>query len=226
MILDSDHQTALRILNWDSISSTSCQYVDTAPMPDLVWIFYFQANVDWYAKSLQSCPTLCDPIDGSPWGSPSLGFSRKEHWSGLPFPSPGHECEKWKWSRSVMSDSSWLHGLWPKGSSIHGIFQARVLEWGSIDWYTLSQIHFVSHGAEGKTQFSSPASLLCQLKSSDLGGLRPCSMRLINYSKMHLKILESQVSYTHRIFRSGPLCLSNSMHSLLAIKFIARIATT
>ena len=29
------------------------------------------------AKSLQSCPTLCDPIDGSPPGSPSLGFSRQ-----------------------------------------------------------------------------------------------------------------------------------------------------
>ena len=37
------------------------------------------------AKSLQLCPTLCDPIDGS-----------------------------------------------PPGSSIHGIFQARVLEWGAI----------------------------------------------------------------------------------------------
>ena len=32
---------------------------------------------------------------------PSLGFSRQEHWSGLPFPSPMHESEKWKWSRSV-----------------------------------------------------------------------------------------------------------------------------
>ena len=37
------------------------------------------------AESLQSCPTLCDPTDGSPPGSPSLGFSRQEHWSGLPF---------------------------------------------------------------------------------------------------------------------------------------------
>ena len=46
------------------------------------------------AKSLQSCPTLCDPIDGSPLGSPSLGFSRQEHWSGLPFPSPMQESEK------------------------------------------------------------------------------------------------------------------------------------
>ena len=46
------------------------------------------------AKSLQSCPTLCDPIDGSPPGFPSLGFSRQEHWSGLSFPSPMHESEK------------------------------------------------------------------------------------------------------------------------------------
>ena len=43
----------------------------------------------------------------------SLGFSRQEHWSGLPFPSPMHESEKWKRSRSVMSDSSWPHGLQP-----------------------------------------------------------------------------------------------------------------
>ena len=46
------------------------------------------------AKSLQSYPTLCDPIDGSPPGSPSLGFSGQEHWSGLPFPSPMHESKK------------------------------------------------------------------------------------------------------------------------------------
>ena len=36
---------------------------------------------------------------------PSLGFSKQEHWSGLPFPSPMHESEKWKWSRSVVSNS-------------------------------------------------------------------------------------------------------------------------
>ena len=42
------------------------------------------------AKSLQSCPTLCDPIDDSPPGSPVPGMGQ-EHWSGLPFPSPGDE---------------------------------------------------------------------------------------------------------------------------------------
>ena len=43
----------------------------------------------------------------------SLGFSRQEHWSGCPFPSLMHESEKWKWSRSVVSDSQQLHGLQP-----------------------------------------------------------------------------------------------------------------
>ena len=43
----------------------------------------------------------------------SLGFSRQEHWIGFPFPSPMHESEKWKWSRSVVSDPQQPHGLQP-----------------------------------------------------------------------------------------------------------------
>ena len=39
---------------------------------------------------------------------------------------------KWKWSRSVMSNSLRPHGLYLPGSSIHGIFQARLLEWVAI----------------------------------------------------------------------------------------------
>ena len=62
---------------------------------------------------------------------PSLGFSRQEHWSELPFPSPMHESEKGKWSRSVVSDSTDPMDCSLPGSSIHGIFQARVLEWGT-----------------------------------------------------------------------------------------------
>ena len=37
----------------------------------------------------QSCPTLRCPRDGSPPGSSAVGFSRREYWSELPFPSPG-----------------------------------------------------------------------------------------------------------------------------------------
>ena len=66
-----------------------------------------------YLLSLQSCPTLCDPIDGSPPCSSVPGLSRQEHWSGLLFPSPMHESEKWKGSHSVLSIYSWPHGLQP-----------------------------------------------------------------------------------------------------------------
>ena len=46
------------------------------------------------AKSLQSCPTLCDPRDSSPPGFSFPGIPRQEYWSGLPFPSSVHENEK------------------------------------------------------------------------------------------------------------------------------------
>ena len=39
------------------------------------------------AKSLQSCPTLCDPMDCSLPGSSVHGFSRQEYWNGMPLPS-------------------------------------------------------------------------------------------------------------------------------------------
>ena len=57
---------------------------------------------------------LCETPETAAHQAPlSLGFSRHEHWSGLPFPSPMHESEKWKWSRSIVSDSSRPHGLQP-----------------------------------------------------------------------------------------------------------------
>ena len=51
---------------------------------------------------VRPCVTPQTAIHQAP---PSLGFSRQEYWSGLPFPSPMHESEKWKWSHSVVTDS-------------------------------------------------------------------------------------------------------------------------
>ncbi|CAI9166541.1 unnamed protein product [Rangifer tarandus platyrhynchus] len=72
---------------WKTESSL---YGETNQLEDMMIIYIEKSTAT--AKSLQSCPTLCEPIDGSP--SESLGFSRQEHWSGLPFPSPMHEGEK------------------------------------------------------------------------------------------------------------------------------------
>ena len=60
----------------------------------------------------------------------SLGFSRRKHWSGLPFPSPMHESES-EVAQSCPTPSDRMDCS-PPGSSVHGIFQARVLEWGAI----------------------------------------------------------------------------------------------
>ena len=51
-----------------------------------------------------------------------------------------HESEKWKWNHSVVSDPPRPMDRRPPGSPIHGIFQARVLEWGAI-----AQVNLVSH---------------------------------------------------------------------------------
>ena len=65
------------------------------------------------AKLLQSCLTLCDPIDGSPPGSPVPGILQARTLEWVAISLSNAESEKWKWSRSVVSDPQWPHGLRP-----------------------------------------------------------------------------------------------------------------
>ena len=61
-----------------------------------------------------------------------LGFSNQEHWSGLPFPSPMYEVKSESEVVQLCPTLRDPMDCSPPGSSIHGIFQARVLEWGAI----------------------------------------------------------------------------------------------
>ena len=71
---------------------------------------------------------LCATPETAAYRAPqSLGFSRQEYWSGLPFSSPMRESEVAQ-SYPTLSD---LMDCSPPGSSVHWIFQARVLEWGA-----------------------------------------------------------------------------------------------
>ena len=85
------------------------------------------------AKLLQSCPTLCDPIDGSPPGSPVPGILLgKNTGVGCHFLL---QCLKVKSEREVAQLCPTLSDPMDcslPGSSVHGIFQARELEWGAI----------------------------------------------------------------------------------------------
>ena len=109
----------------------------------------------------------------------SLGFSRQEHWSGLPFPSPMHESEKWKWSRSVVSDSLRPHGLQPTrllcpwdfpgkstGVGCHCLLRKMDCELGKSKWLAKGNLEETPHKSnsnchEGATQGLSLWVCLC-----------------------------------------------------------------
>ena len=98
---------------------------------------YFNNLMLCYAKSLQSFLTLFDPIDGSQPGFPVPGIlqGRTLEWAAISF------SNAWKWKVKVKSESEVAQSC-PTlsnpmdcsltGSSVHGIFQARVLEWGAM----------------------------------------------------------------------------------------------
>ena len=69
-----------------------------------VWCHLPHEAVCLCAKSIQSCPTLCEPMRlYSSLGSLCMGFSRQESWSGLPFPSQGDLLDPGVLPRSLMS---------------------------------------------------------------------------------------------------------------------------
>ena len=85
------------------------------------------------ANSLQSCPTLCDPIDGSAPGSPIPGIlqARTLEWVAISF------SNVWKWKVKVkllnrvrLVVTPWTGAY--QAPPVHGVFQARGLEWGAI----------------------------------------------------------------------------------------------
>ena len=82
------------------------------------------------AKSLQSCPTLCDPIDGSPLGSsvPGIFQARILEWVAISFSNACMHSKVLQSSPTLCNpmDSS------PPGSSVYRILQARISEWVAI----------------------------------------------------------------------------------------------
>ena len=83
--------------NW-LISSLTSHLTQLSLSPNILEVFMLLSHF--------SRVRLCAiPQTAAYQAPPSLGFSRQEHWSELPFPSPMHESEKGKWSHSVMSDS-------------------------------------------------------------------------------------------------------------------------
>ena len=133
------------------------------------------------AKSLQSCPTLCNPIDGSPPGSPIPGIlqARTLEWVAISF------SNAWKWKvKAKLLSHVWLFATpWTArslpGSSIHGIFQARVLEWVAI---AFSRVLHESKANKKKSSFWTMSSLsLCNNSEAFLNQIVTCDKKWTLY---------------------------------------------
>ena len=86
------------------------------------------------AKSLQLCPTLCNPIESHPWDSPGKNTGVGCHFL--------LQCIKVKSESEVAQSCLTLSDPMDcslPGSSIHAIFQARVLEWDAVAFSTASK---------------------------------------------------------------------------------------
>ena len=96
------------------------------------------------AKSPQSCPTLCDPMDSSPLDSSVPGILQNTG-GGCHFLL---QCMKVKSESEVAQSCPTLSDpmdFSPPGSSVHGTFQARVPEWGAIAFSETILLYAISH---------------------------------------------------------------------------------
>ena len=95
------------------------------------------------AKSLQSCPTLCNPTDGSPPGSPVPGIlqARTLEWVAISF----SKAWKWKVKMKSLSHVRLLATPWTAAYQAplsNEILQAKVLEWGAIAFSMISLLYY------------------------------------------------------------------------------------
>ena len=102
------------------------------------------------AKSLQSCPTLCNPIDGSPPGSPvsEILQARTLEWVLISFSNAWN----WKVKVKLLSRVQLLATPWTtayQAPPVPGILQARTLEWAAISfssaWKWKVKVKSLSH---------------------------------------------------------------------------------
>ena len=114
------------------------------------------------AKSLQSCPTLCNPIDGSPPGSPIPGILQTRLLDWVAFLL---QCMKVKSESEVAQSCLTIHDPMDyslPGSSAHGIFQASILEWGAIAFSGTNSIVYKNSVKQKVSAIWSSQGRLCQ----------------------------------------------------------------
>ena len=126
----TEESGGLQSMGWQRVRHYWGNLVCTTPKPAIN--LFNNAAAAAAAKSLQSCPTLCDPIDGSPPGScvPGILQARILEWVAISFSNACMHAKLLQ-SHPILCDPMDSR---PPGSPVQGILQARVLEWVAISF--------------------------------------------------------------------------------------------
>ena len=156
-----------------------------------------------YAKSLQLCPTLCDPIDSSPPGSPVPGIlqARTLEWAAISFSST------WKWKVKVKSFSRvrLLATLWTAA------YQAP---WDFPSKSTGVRCHLVFKDEEAVL------GSLCHLKITLCSVFQPLdAIHLLQKRLSFVSLLDTQDFSTRAHPSLFPSLLISKLYSLQPLKF-------
>ena len=137
-----------------------------------------------------------------------MGFSRQEHWSGWPFPSPMHEVEEWKGSCSIVSNFSWPHRLqptrllrpWDLPGKSSGVGCHSLLEW-------LLSVQFSSVAQSCPT--------LCDSMNRSTPGF-PVHHQHPEFTQTHVHRVSDAIQLSHPLSSPSPLAPNPSQHQSLS----------
>ena len=154
---------------------------------------FYTAATAATAKSLQLCPTLCDPIDRQPFRLPAPGVlqARTLDWIAISF------SNAWKWKvKGKLLSRVWLFATpWTAAYQAPpplGFFQARVLEWVAIAFsaFTLKYVHFGQSYDCGRwhitEQFQTSGFGLLPNDRGDFSFLNQCILLLVQFCFLKL----------------------------------------
>ena len=160
------------------------------------------------AKSLQLCPTLCDPKDGSPPGSavPGILQARTLEWVAISF------SNAWTWKVKVKP----LSRVWPSATPWTAAFQAPLSigfskqeYWSGVPLPSLSKLltaYYKSSGASRSVSFSCDKNLLCARNSSGLLRISPVEIGKQRKPMLH----DTLLLVSNSVFYLWPMILTFS----------------
>ena len=164
-----------------------------------------------HAKLLQSCPTLCDPMDCSLQAPLSMEFSGKEYWSGLPFPSPGGSSQPtdWTWVSCTVGGQFSVWATREAPGNQH--FTLCFYELSFLFYFVLHINDITYHALFDFSSVTQSCPTLCDSMDCSTPGL-PVHHQLPEFTKTHVHRVGDGIQPSHPLSSPSPPAFNLSQH--------------